>query len=968
MNGWFCLQSPRLGFAPASRTRAAIAAACALIWATGTRPATTLVFTGTFTDRGVGAPIPYRYEAGIQTPMTPTGNVLNFSGTAPGSSQINWRDPEGATIQGDARYRDPVHGDGTFVLNATYYTSPGHPVTTTVGSVNFTNGVVEGVSPGADANGIPANSGIAAAPILATLDEKRMAKVGDPVQIATGAESMSRTLFEFGGGRKWSFELRYNSILAAAADAQGPVGYGWSHPFEARVAASGANCVVSWNETRSSVFTPVPGVPDTFLGADDASRHDVLLVQPAGGWSLKHRDQSCLIFNAGGRLVEDRDPQGRPLVIRYDNGRISSITDSVSGSFLAFAYVAGTSRIETITDAMGGKVSLGYTSAEILNRITNQNGKQVTFTYGPNRSLVTVTDHEGNVLVANTYDSLGRIVAQSDGIAGRRPLKFSYIERGLPGSNLYAASDTTKSVPLPLPTPQGISMASFTRLDGEVVQYAYDGNGRLLSGSVNGQTTRVNYDDQGHAVSVIDPAGAISAVGREIVVVVTDRTGAVAEYHFNSAYNLGSVTDALNRTTTYAYDSENNLISIENALKRATRFTYDAAGNILTMIDPAGGVTTHAYDARNNLIRTTKPNGGVIARIYDAQNNLLSAVDAVGEKTSWTYDHDSLPLTATTASGGVYQYVHALGVPVQVTDPSGVVTRFGYDANVRLAYREDAHGKRTRYSYDAVGNCTTVTNPLNEIFSAVYDHRNRLREVTDPAGATTNYDYDPNGNVRAVTDALGKTTTFTYDDEDRLVGVRDALGRETKRTLDAGGRAISSCDPAGNVTIFDRDDEDRELAITDASGDKTTFGYEARGLLTRVTNPGGFSFAASYDSLGRCVGLIDPMDRKTNWFRDMRGRLLTVQGASEQGVFQDYDSGGRRVSVGGVNTKTTFSYDAADRLASISTPMGFRTAFTYENEVGSARSSNHRRRPRLFLTMMRVASDRSAIRWGQSQR
>ena len=202
----------------------------------------------------------------------------------------------------------------------------------------------------------------------------------------------------------------------------------------------------------------------------------------------------------------------------------------MSAAGLTFGYVAGTPAIATLTDGTGAVVTLDYETragpTRLLRRLVNPNGQQVTFTYNANRALLSVCDHEGTVLTANTYDALDRVVAQDDGVAGNQPLGFAYSEQGLAGGNLYAASDGARGIPLILPSLPFLRTETFTNRDGRTIQNTFDPvSGRLVAAALDGQVTTLTYDVQGQVAAVTDPAGRAWPVTPGITVETIDRTG-----------------------------------------------------------------------------------------------------------------------------------------------------------------------------------------------------------------------------------------------------------------------------------------------------------------------------------------------------------------------------------------------------------------------------------------------------------
>ena len=687
---------------------------------------------------------------------------------------------------------------------------------------------------------------------------------GGAVQLATGAESSHRTLFSFRGARNWSFILSYNSILArsinggfpAALTTYTPMAMGWSHNFQARIAPSPTgDLVVYWDEARYNTFTPTSGNPNLFASSEDGARYDTIAVQSGGGWLLTHRDQSSLLFNSSGQLIEDRDPQGRKLVMTYGGGvppiLLLSITEPISGTRLSFNYSGTGLPLTSITDGTGASVSLGYQptiNLNLLTTINTQNGDILNFTYDANFQFSTLTDATGAQLTKNTndYSNGYKVVTQVD--ARDAPSGFNY-------------------------------------------------------STVNGQPTTV----------------------------YTDRNGKHETHTYDSNYNELSVTDALNETTSHTYDSANRITSVTDPLGRTTAYAYDSQGNLLTSTDPAGKVTTFTYDGSNNLLTVTDPLGQVTTRTYDGSNNLLTLKDPLGQTTTWTYDTNSLPLTMTLPRGGAYHYSYTAGQLTQVTDPNGVATAFGYDADGRMLYKQDALGNRTTYTYDGAGNVLTVTNPLSQTTTYVCDIHNRVTSVTDPTGAVTTYTYDGNNNRTSVTDALGHVTHYTYDGENRLLTIVDPLNLKTSFAYDAVGHLLNVTDPHGHVTSYQYDAAGQTIAVVDPLNKATAKSYDVRGLLLAITDPLNRTTNYTYDTLGRQITALDPLSRQTSFGYDPLSRLTQVTDPGSLVGSQAYDSDGNRVSfTNPAGSATALTYDAGGRLTAATTPQGNITGYAYD--------------------------------------
>jgi RHS repeat-associated protein len=629
-----------------------------------------------------------------------------------------------------------------------------------------------------------------------------------------------------------------------------------------------------------------------------------------------------------------------PMAMGWSHNFQTSV--SVSGSNLIVNW--NQSSYNNFTPTVGNPNL--YTSAEDGGRydtiVTQSNGgwllthrDQSTLLFNASGQLIVDSDPHGHKL--NLVYSGIQLSSVTDPVSNTS-LSFSYDGSGCLQTLKDSSGATVQFSNVPQINPQWIFLEQIIDQNGNYYTYAYDSNYYLTAiRNFPGPLVISNTNDAlGRVVSQSDGKGQISnfsysTVNGNATTTYTDRNGKSEVFTFDSNYNELSAIDALNQTTTNTYDSANRVTSSTDPLNRVTSYTYDSQGNVLTVTDPAGKVTTSTYDARNNLLTITDPLGHVTTSTYDVNNNLLTYVDALGRTTTWTYNANSQPITKTLSRGGVYSLTYTAGELTKVTDPNGIITTFGYDADGRALYSQDALGNRTTLTYDAVGNCLTATNPLSQTVTDIYDFRNRITSNTDPAGAGTSFTYDNNNNVLTKTDALSKVTAYTYDPDDRLQTVTDALSRVTTLGYDANGRLINVTDPAGNIVAFQYDAASQLIAITDALGKSTTLSYELRGLISGATDPLNRSTTFTYDNQGRRITSLDPLGRQTNLVYDALNRLVQVTDPGNLATAVSYDNDGDRSSITDpAGNAATFTYDAGDRPTASATPAGRTTSYSYD--------------------------------------
>ena len=105
----------------------------------------------------------------------------------------------------------------------------------------------------------------------------------------------------------------------------------------------------------------------------------------------------------------------------------------------------------------------------------------------------------------------------------------------------------------------------------------------------------------------------------------------------------------------------------------------------------------------------------------------------------------------------------------------------------------------------------------------------RLTTVTDPLGLQTVYGHDADGNVVTVTDPMGRTTTTQFDAMDRPVVVIDPMGNHVTTTFDADGEALTVTDALNRTTTYAYSVRGWVATVTDPMGFIATYTYSPTG-------------------------------------------------------------------------------------------------------------------------------------------
>src|SRR5579863_154027 len=718
--------------------------------------------------------------------------------------------------------------------------------------------------------GIPAgignqNSGLSSSPTGAGDNLGQQATTSEPVSTASGNYYYTHSDFTIPGrGLPLIFARAYNTL----DNYSGPLGANWTHSYNVVLSQPATGVVViKWGDGHGEMFT--------LSGSTYVPQADVFntLVQNGDGtFTLTRKDQTGFNFAPNGSLTSIRDKNGNAITLTYTSGNLTQITDTV-GRALKLSY-DGSNRITQITDSIGRTVSFEYDASDNLVKATDQAGGATTFAYDANHRVASITQPNGQVLLQNTLDSSGRVVAQTGGRGFSSTLAYD-----TPGPNETTITDARGNKTIH--TYDGLlRIMQITDAAGGTTSFTYDANNdRTGVANQDGKTTNFAYDSLGNVTGISDPLGGSSSFTYDTkndLLAATNANGHTTNFTYDGNGNLTKIQDALGDQTKFVYDGRGELTSKTDARGDTTNYAYDASGNLTKITDALGHSTNLAYDGIGRLSSIIDPNGHAASASYDVLSRLVKIADPLGDKTQFFYD--------------------PVGNLLKVTDADGHSTSYAYDATNDLVSITDALGHVTKYAYDPVNNRTSFTNALGNITSYAYDAVNRLSTITDPLSFTTSYSYDPAGNVTSTTDAKSQTNKFTYDALNRLAGISYADGRSVSYSYDQDGNRTSMGDAHGTMT-YGYDALDRLVAVTQPGGKTATYGYDAVGNRKSLGYPDGKIVNYSYDPANRLSAVTDWLGRVTNYAYDPSGNLTRTA----------YPNG----------TTATFSYEPANRLTRI---------------------------------------------------
>ena len=494
------------------------------------------------------------------------------------------------------------------------------------------------------------------------------------------------------------------------------------------------------------------------------------------------------------------------------------------------------------------------------------------YTYGSDGKLKTITNRQG--YVTNFAYAAGKLTSVTDADSGK---SLSVVWTG---NRIDTITDSAS----------------------RVVNYDYDGSGNLIDATdAGGAHWKFGYDGAHQLTSVRHPNQVAANVTNQDVV---------------NTYTSGKVTLQVDNRVSPALTRQFDYTSIPGATKVIdpkgnVRVDYYTNGRRTKVVDGYGfeNVThTFTYDPNTGAVATVAVGEGagavtVATNTYDLAGNLLSSTDALARTTSATYN--------------------AYGQPLTVTDPSGVVTTFGYDEGLasqlgRLTSQcsplgtvptggtlkcgdSAATSSTTTWGYATTGNLTDV------------------QSVKDPSqqgtSNATTFTYGADGQVATSTDADTNKTTYCYDNVGRLtstfspragtVSCTDSSAFKTAFTVDGYGAATGITAPATSPVTRIFDAEHNLTSETGADGNTTTYVYDGASRLieTRQASNTG-----------------SPSISKTRWWED--GTVKETEDPAGNVTHYDYDHAARVIAQIDPSGTRNYAYDAFSRVVTAQDPGG----------------------------------------------
>ncbi|NNC11910.1 type IV secretion protein Rhs [Planctomonas sp. JC2975] len=489
---------------------------------------------------------------------------------------------------------------------------------------------------------------------------------------------------------------------------------------------------------------------------------------------------------------------------------------------------------------------------------------------------------------------------------------------------------------------QDSRVVSLAASDGRVVAFHYDAQGRLTGAT--GPTGRRNYvwgEASGLVEQVIDADGVVEvlneydAKGR----VASQRSpfGRLSRY----SYLPGGVTEVADtdgeRANTWIADALGRLTNVIDSHGNSQSYVWDTHGDLLEVTDRVGQRTVREYDERGRLVHEVLPTGADVQYGHDELDRVITVVvgaaDDGGSDAVTTYEYDGEnrnPSVILDPVGGRTTMAWDDNLLTQVTDPTGVVLRFDYDARGDLVATTNALGASARLERDSAGRVIAAVTPSGHRTAYTYDDAGLLIGRRDPDGAVWRFEHSVAGRLTAEVAPDGGRTEIEYGPTGEETRTIDPLGRSIARVLDDIGNVASVELPDGSTWSYTHDSLSRLVETVDPTGGVWVNSYDANGELVAATDPTGASRASTIDRAGNSETVDDGLLAAT-LRRDALGRPVSATSGDEDTRTYVYDACGRVVEIlDGEGSLTQIRRDLAGRPVEVTDPTGVTTRYAYD--------------------------------------
>ena len=369
---------------------------------------------------------------------------------------------------------------------------------------------------------------------------------------------------------------------------------------------------------------------------------------------------------------------------------------------------------------------------------------------------------------------------------------------------------------------------------------------------------------------------------------------------------------------------EKTICNGSEVLLSKIRYSYTSYGKVLQ---------EDHYDANGNLRYS-------INNSYDANERLISTTTPLGYRTNFSYDKNYNLVSVSGPRSDVSRELcydganRLIKILDKQSDGKILVIEKKYDRLSRVVEEVDPCGKRTNFTYDALGRVTSTKNPDGGIFRREYDVFGNIIKEIDELGYETIKTYNVFNQILSVKNPDGSSESFSYDGLGRVVKHIDKNGAIKLYSYDIFDHPVESkiISQSGELLRLTRSTWTPFFKLSETSGDETTtFGYDFSGR--KILEKKGYSQKSfSYDALGNLTTTLEGNSKSIEEF-DLAGNVihkhLETNGIVQTKEDYRYDELGMRTHLINCDGVTETAYNTQKQPIYTKDPFGNKTSFSY---------------------------------------
>ncbi len=724
----------------------------------------------------------------------------------------------------------------------------------------------------------------------------------------------------------------------------GQIGAQWRHSYQTELDITTAplgEVTLILPDGSAHIFREQATTPGRFRSTNLLSWTIERETGLTGAWRATTTEGLIYQFDRAGRLQRIEDSFGEVLLFAPLPQQMAEDAGAAAGFIVVEPYGRrleiyrnDANQIMLARDVQGRTIRYEYTDTRLTSAQYVAADEAASYSYD-NGLLTSISDVHSPYYAEMRliYDDLGRTLSYTINAEERA---------GTP------SVETTFDYSQPQITIEG----QFVNGEERITTWRYDDQFRLTETILPRPewVYRYNYDSNtGRLAAIIQPNR--TALRYEI-----DEYGYVTQFRdplfaASSAYNLtyDSPDGYQRRLLRIDYPEQN-----EQSVYREYSYSTAEDGSLrVTETRPISSeeddvfVVTRSYDERGRLIviEEPAPDEGTIRSEYAYDDfGYVSQISQGNSLRLLLFQHD------------------IAGRLVSLVDGRGTSITLVWDDDRDRVRRLLTDGVERSYTYDSFGNLVEYRRQ-DVIETYEYNGLNQVISVTDALGSETHYTYDEAGNLLSRTFPDDTVERYEYDALNNLTRATSRGGLittyETALNIEGNRTRYTVTNPAQEQAtyVYDAIGRLREVLVNDGEGVRIktyTLSYNALGFLTRIEEghvPGGRALTVQYDLLGNplsssidgtettytynaagwLASITEPNGSSTQYDYDALGNITAVTLPDGAQQLYRYDENGNLVSfVDALGGETRYSYDDVNRVESMVDANGNRTSYFYD--------------------------------------